>query len=433
MADVSENKPAEQVAEQQPQVAETTVEKPAETTTEKATEAPAEKPAETTSEKTTEASSTEAVKDTDSKPEENNERKRRGSFQRGGDNKRGRNQNRGNYKGNAYNKSEQRQNKSRFENLPESDDAGEIRRQVDFYFSDSNLPIDAYLLKLTGGKENKPVPLKTIHDFKRMRHFQPYSAVRDAVANSKFLNLNEADEITRKVALADKYGDDAQENKKIASSDNMKRSIYVKGFGNETEKSQLEIEEFFEPYGPVTAVRLRRADDGFFKRSVFAEFESEEGAKAFLELDPKPKFNDNELTVMSKQEYVDKKNDDIKEGRINPRSPSRGNQRSNRDGGDNWKSSRDDFQSRGGRGGRGRGGRGRGGDRGGRGRGGRGGGRGGRDGRPGDRNAEREASQKNGDSEAGAESKKRSHDGEGDKQTEAKKVKETAPAAATEA
>ena len=365
MADVSENKPAEQVAEQQPQVAsngpettaekvvETPAEKPAETTTEKPTETPAEKSAEAAPAASTE----EVVKDTESKPEENNERKRRGSFQRGGDNKRGRNQTRGNYN----NKSE-RKNKSRFENLPESDDAGEIRRQVDFYFSDSNLPIDAYLLKLTGGKENKPVPLKTIHDFKRMRHFQPYSAVRDAVAASKFLNLNESDEITRKVALADKYGDDASENKKIASSDNMKRSIYAKGFGNETEKSQLEIEEFFEPYGPVTAVRLRRADDGFFKRSVFAEFETEEGAKAFLELDPKPKFNDNELQVMSKQEYVDKKNDDIKEGRINPRSPSRGGQRSNRDGGDNWKSSRDDFQSRGGRGGRGmrsgRGGRG---------------------------------------------------------------------------
>jgi lupus La protein len=424
MADISENKPAEQVAEQQPQVASNG--------TEATTEAPAETAAEKPAEAAPTASTDEVVKDGDNKPEENNERKRRGSFQRGGDNKRGRGQGRGNYnnKGNY----KERQNKSRFENLPESDDAGEIRRQVDFYFSDSNLPIDAYLLKLTGGKENKPVPLKTIHDFKRMRHFQPYSAVRDAVAASKFLNLNEADEITRKVALADKYGDDANENKKIASSDNMKRSIYAKGFGNETEKSQLEIEEFFEPYGPVTAVRLRRADDGFFKRSVFAEFETEEGAKAFLELDPKPKFNDNELQVMSKQEYVDKKNEDIKEGRVNPRSPSRGGQRSNRDGGDNWKSSRDDFQSRGGRG-RGRGnGRGRGGDRGRGGRGGSRGGRGGRDGRPGDRNAEREAAQKNGDSEAGAESKKRSReDGEGEKQPEAKKVKEDAPAAATEA
>ena len=58
MADVSENKPAEQVAEQQPQVAsngpettaekvvETPAEKPAETTTEKPTETPAEKSAE---------------------------------------------------------------------------------------------------------------------------------------------------------------------------------------------------------------------------------------------------------------------------------------------------------------------------------------------------------------------------------------------------
>ena len=94
MADVSENKPAEQVAEQQPQVAsngpettaekvvETPAEKPAETTTEKPTETPAEKSAEAAPAASTE----EVVKDTESKPEENNERKRRGSFQRGGDN-----------------------------------------------------------------------------------------------------------------------------------------------------------------------------------------------------------------------------------------------------------------------------------------------------------------------------------------------------------
>ena len=40
--------------------------------------------------------------------------------------------------------------KTRFEDLPESSDADEIRRQIEFYFSDSNLPIDAYLLDQTG-------------------------------------------------------------------------------------------------------------------------------------------------------------------------------------------------------------------------------------------------------------------------------------------
>ena len=416
MADVAENKPTEQVADQAPAAA-----APATTEAEKSTEA-SDKPAEATATTTTTTTTT-----TEDKPEQNNERKRRGSFQdrRGGDNKRGRGRDgfRGGFRGNK-----DRQNKSRFESLPESDDAGEIRRQVEFYFSDSNLPIDAHLLKLSGGKENNPVPLKTIHDFKRMRHFQPYSAVRDAVAASKFLNLSEDDQITRKNPLADKFGDDVEENKKIAGTANMARSVYAKGFGPEDEKTQLDIEEYFEPYGPVTAVRLRRADDGLFKGSVFAEFETEEAAKAFLELDPKPAFNDKDLQIMSKQAYVDKKTEDIKEGRVRPRSPSRtGGQKhhsTNRDGGDNWKQSRDNFQRGGRGGGRGRGGRGgRGGDRGGRGRGGRGG-------RTGDRNAEREAQQ-----QQDGENKKRSRDeGEGEsKQPEAKKVKEDAPAPAAEA
>ena len=251
MADVAENKPTEQVADQAPAApaTEAAAEKPATTEAEKPTEATdnaAEKPATTTP---TEAETPTAASDkpaeattpppTEEKPaEQNNDRKRRGSFQdrRGGDNKRGRG------RGGARGGFKERQNKSRFETLPESDDAGEIRRQVEFYFSDSNLPIDAYLLKLSGGKENKAVPLKTIHDFKRMRHFQPYSAVRDAVAASKFLNLSEDDQITRKVALSEKFGEDAEENKKIASTANMARSIYAKGFGPEDEKTQLDIE-----------------------------------------------------------------------------------------------------------------------------------------------------------------------------------------------
>ncbi|KXL44344.1 MAG: hypothetical protein FE78DRAFT_80996 [Acidomyces sp. 'richmondensis'] len=207
---------------------------------------------------------------------------------------------------------------------PESSDAHEIRRQVEFYFSNSNLPIDAFLLKLTGGHRNNPVPLKVIHDFKRMRHFQPYSAVRDAVKQSSVLDLNDNDEVTRKIPLSETFTDDPNYNRKLVHTASMSRSIYVKGFGEENKNTHLDIEAFFAPYGPISSVRLRRKDDGLFKGSVFVEFESEENQQRFLALDPKPQWVDGEdLQIMSKQEYVDMKHQGILDGTVKPKNRDR--------------------------------------------------------------------------------------------------------------
>lgn len=322
-------------------------------------------------------------------------------------------------------------NKSDYSVLPESSDADEIRRQVEFYFSDSNLPTDRFLLELTGGHKNNPVDLKVIHNFKRMQRFQPYSAVLEAVKQSSTLNVDDKGEITRKEPLDEKFSDNVDENRNIHQDKTLARSIYAKGFGSEHATSQTEIEEFFAVYGNVNAVRLRRQADGFFKGSVFVEFKSEQEAQDFLKLDPAPKYKnsaENEektLQIKSKKEYVEGKTEDIREGRVAPKSPRSQakfgrNDRGDRNGGNNRDRDNGGKWSRGG-GARGRGNRGnsrgRGGARGGRDRRDRDGGdrRGGND-----RNAERAAA-------AGAENgdkndKKRSAEG-GEQQGDAKKAK----------
>ena len=301
--------------------------------------------------------------------------------------------------------------KRTFDDQPESNDPVEIRRQVEFYFSDSNLPIDGYLLGMTEGSKNVPVDLRTIHNFKRMRHFQPFSAVTDAVKESRVLDVEEKDNtayVTRKVPLDTKFSLDTSDNKRLLTSDTMERSIYAKGFGEETKSTHLDIEDFFAPYGPINSIRLRRSEDGEFKGSVFVEFADVETQKHFLDLDPKPKWGEGgegddegkELQILSKQIYVDRKHQDILDGTVRPRSPRRssgyrghsGNfktgrgygrggggdfkkrrfsdkrDRSRSPGQDDWKARRDRDQRSGNRGDRKRGG-GRG-----RGRGGRGGG-----------------------------------------------------------
>lgn len=195
--------------------------------------------------------------------------------------------------------------------LPETDDPKQIRTQVEFYFSNSNLPSDKFLFDLVGGAENKAVPVKQISSFKRMKRFQPYSAVVNALKESKALVVEgeEGEETVRRKTPFDPSKQSQAEE----------QSIYAKGFGDETPTTQVDIEQFFTKYGEINSVRLRRADNRAFKGSVFVEWADKETAEKFLALDPKPQWKEEHpLLIMSKKEYIDQKNEDIREGRVDP-------------------------------------------------------------------------------------------------------------------
>lgn len=225
------------------------------------------------------------------------------------------------------------------------------------------------------------MPLKTIANFKRMRQFQPHSAVVAALRDSTFLDVEgEEGEETLKRKTAYVSSSDAQRARLAAS-------VYAKGFGDEERSTQFDIEAFFSTYGHVKHVKLRRTGEELFKGSVFVEFETVEEADAFVAQDPKPTWKDHDLLIMKKKEYLDEKNRQIKEGLLEPNSNRRnaffeGKERSSdrgrgrggrgrgrddkgRDGKFDERDQRNGF--RGGRGGRGRGGRGGRGFRGGRG------------------------------------------------------------------
>lgn len=207
-----------------------------------------------------------------------------------------------------------------------------------------------------------------------MRHFQPYSAVVEALKESTFLEVTENEGIRRQVPLDSSIGKSSVDNVKIVEDKAQPRSIYAKGFGKEDPSTQFDIEAFFMPYGPINAVRLRRhAHDQKFKGSVFVEFDSAKTQEAFLALEPKPKWNGETLLIMSKKDYVEKKAQDIRDGKIQPnahrqgyhnsghgRGRGRGTRqfggRDRREGGqnggrdrdrDDWKGRRDDFQKNG--------------------------------------------------------------------------------------
>ncbi|KAL4936686.1 hypothetical protein BDV06DRAFT_88911 [Aspergillus oleicola] len=254
-----------------------------------------------------------------------------------------------------------RRNESKFDpsSQKETDDPVEIRKQVEFYFSDSNLPMDKFLLSKVGGSKNNAVPLELLHSFKRMRRFQPFSAIVEALKTSETLELTDGDKsVRRKTPLPDNVKDSHDPTVvKVFEDQAMARSIYAKGFGEETPTTQLDIEAFFAPYGPINAIRLRRHHDKLFKGSVFVEFADEEKQKAFLEVDPKPQWKGQDLNIKSKKEYCDEKVREIEAGNIRPsggrgRRGGRGGRGGRRDNNRDWRERRDEDQQRGFRNGR---------------------------------------------------------------------------------
>ena len=180
-----------------------------------------------------------------------------------------------------------------------------------------------------------------------MRHFQPLSAIVDALKESTVLNIVENDTaIQRKSPLPEGLvGKPMVEIKKVHEDKTMARSVYAKGFGEEQPSSQFDIEAFFAEHGSTNSVRLRRSFDGTFKGSVFVEFDSEETQKAFLAIDPKPKWQGNELQIKSKKKYCDDKVDDIAAGRVRPNEDDRF-QRKGKQGGKRDRDERDDKDDR---------------------------------------------------------------------------------------
>ncbi|KAI4133589.1 MAG: hypothetical protein LQ338_000101 [Usnochroma carphineum] len=266
--------------------------------------------------------------------------------------------------------------KSDLTSQEESSDPVAIRKQVEFYFSDSNLLQDEFLFNKVQGHENLPVPISTIHSFRRMRHFQPFSAVVDALKESSTLNVvgGEIDHVQRKIPLPEGLKDKPMiEVMKVFEDEAMKRSVYVKGFGEEQPSTQFDIEAFFAEFGPTNSVRLRRLYNKLFKGSVFVEFDSEKSQKKFLELDPKPKWKGEDLIIKSKKQYCDDKIEDIKAGRIKPKTAEEKRLAEGKGGDErDWRVRREEDLRNGHR--RGGGGRGFGSHKGGRGRGGRDGG-----------------------------------------------------------
>jgi lupus La protein len=120
---------------------------------------------------------------------------------------------------------------------------------VEFYFSDANLPYDKYLFTLSRKDPEGWVSLDILSSFTRMRDFKAKLGV-DRIAslmrNSELVAVNSGgDKIRRLKEL-------------VPQKDQYERSVYAKGFPEETPTLQAELEAWFAPFGQIASVRMRR-------------------------------------------------------------------------------------------------------------------------------------------------------------------------------
>ncbi|EFJ53055.1 hypothetical protein VOLCADRAFT_120167 [Volvox carteri f. nagariensis] len=184
-----------------------------------------------------------------------------------------------------------------------------VLRQVEFYFSDSNLPKDKFLKERMAEDPEGYVKLNVIIAFQRMRDMLQVSSadpasvpaeaietVAEILANSSALQL---DETKTKIKRTTPLANESEVARAVDA-----RSIYARPFPIDTNVDS--ITDFFTKHAPVNCVRMRRhVRSKAFKGSVFVEFASVEDADKVLGMSLE--FDGAPLRMQKKLEFVEGK------------------------------------------------------------------------------------------------------------------------------
>mmetsp|Transcript_16204 Transcript_16204/g.22502 ORF Transcript_16204/g.22502 Transcript_16204/m.22502 type:complete len:332 (-) Transcript_16204:9-1004(-) len=184
-----------------------------------------------------------------------------------------------------------------------------VLKQIEFYFSDSNYPKDRWLRGKAAQNEEGYVPLTDIASFKRVVQLtSDVELIKKSLEKSSKLQMNSDKTMVKRI-------------EPLPTEDpTISRSIYCKGLVKENTTIE-QVQDFFNKYGTVLSVRLRKDKEGKLKPSCFVEFDSEATAEKVRNTQPPIKLDDQELTIYMKREYYNKK----KETRKGPKDGKQDN------------------------------------------------------------------------------------------------------------
>lgn len=168
-----------------------------------------------------------------------------------------------------------------------------VLKQIEYYFSDSNLPKDKFLWETVNNDPEGWVDIDTLLKFNRLKSLTTdHEIIKNAVKQSvELLELNEdGTKIRRKIQIKPK------------SDDVIERSIYVQGIPTSIKKPVEDIEKYLAKY-EIEAVHINafRNRNRTFKGEAFIELKTKEDAEKILE--KKLPFNETEINIMKKSEF----------------------------------------------------------------------------------------------------------------------------------
>jgi lupus La protein len=166
-----------------------------------------------------------------------------------------------------------------------------IKKQIEFYFSESNFRKDAFLKAASETNPEGYVPIAVLLTFNKLKSLSTDVAL---IA----LTLKESDTVT-----VSEDGLNIKRSSEMPESDSSKaNTLYVKGYATDDATITIEtIGEQFSPYGKVLMVRVRRGEDKGFKGSCFIEFDTEEAVKAAVTAS----YKDGEMILSHKEKLFE--------------------------------------------------------------------------------------------------------------------------------
>jgi hypothetical protein len=166
-----------------------------------------------------------------------------------------------------------------------------IRKQVEFYFSDSSYRKDVFLKTVADGDPEGWVPITVLLTFNKLKSIttNPEEVANALVASSSVVVSEDKNRIRRTVPLPENDTSQA-------------RTLYVKGYPVEDPDVSIEsIAESFSTYGNINLVRIRKDHvTRAFKGSVFIEFDNEDSVKTACQAAYKDGSTDCQLSYKEK-------------------------------------------------------------------------------------------------------------------------------------
>jgi len=167
-----------------------------------------------------------------------------------------------------------------------------IKAQVEYYFGNVNMQKDKFLIEQTKLDEGW-IPMTIMLNFKMLAALsKSVDVILKALETSDLMEISEDKKKIRR-SLKHPLPEFNEGYRKAQEA----RTVYVKGFPT-TDITIEKLKAFFEPYKPFETIVMRKYQDKEkcfkFKGSVFVQFETLDGATAFMTVES-IKYGDTEL------------------------------------------------------------------------------------------------------------------------------------------